>query len=250
MENASKALIMAGSVLVSLLIISIVVYMFSDLTNTQSDAEKTKEIMQITEYNKKFEQYNRTILYGSDIISVMNLVEDYNRIQASEELAYTPMTLNIIITREISLIKGYTIKPGTYVIKKLEPGEKQDGLTTVLNSINNSISVIGDYYNSDGRKPIDTMMDLYSKNNKEKAAAGYTGRDFSKIETEYKKEIAKSIYRGRNVEKDIIDYTNLTSTLTNFKAKYFTCDTKSEKSLIYDSTGRMTTITFREVIPN
>lgn len=74
MENASKALLMAGGILIALLIISLFVYMFtsaSDIFETKENIERTAEI---EEYNKQYESYNRQLLRGTDLISLMNKV--------------------------------------------------------------------------------------------------------------------------------------------------------------------------------
>ena len=57
MENATKALMMAGGVLLGVLIISLAVYVsiiFSDFGKTYSEQQAAKNIAM---YNSKFEQY-------------------------------------------------------------------------------------------------------------------------------------------------------------------------------------------------
>ena len=78
MENASKALLMAGGVLIAVLIISLFIYMLtssSSMFQTEADVEKIKEI---EEYNKQYESYNRKLLRGTDLISLMNKVISNN----------------------------------------------------------------------------------------------------------------------------------------------------------------------------
>lgn len=78
MENASKALLMAGGVLIAVLTISLFVYMFtsaSSIFQTEADVERTQEI---EEYNKQYESYNRKLLRGTDLISLMNKVINNN----------------------------------------------------------------------------------------------------------------------------------------------------------------------------
>lgn len=57
MENASKALMMAGGVLIGILVISLAVYLFADFGATSSSviAEKTRQ--QIVQFNTKFTTY-------------------------------------------------------------------------------------------------------------------------------------------------------------------------------------------------
>lgn len=79
MENASKALLMAGGILTALLVIGALILMFNQLGSYQkgnSDAEKNS---QIAEFNKKFEKYAEGEINGTDIISLVNQVIDYNK---------------------------------------------------------------------------------------------------------------------------------------------------------------------------
>lgn len=57
MENASKALIMAGGVLIGILIISLAVYLFVDFGSTSAQINAQNSQKQITEFNSKFTSY-------------------------------------------------------------------------------------------------------------------------------------------------------------------------------------------------
>ena len=87
MENASKALIMAGSILIALLIIGLLVIGYnqiSGLEQTKTDNDVNKKMI---EYMRQFEQFNRT-LYGSELLSLANLQSDYNSSEAREDVGY------------------------------------------------------------------------------------------------------------------------------------------------------------------
>lgn len=72
MENASKALIMAGSVLIALMIIGALVLMFSNLTSYQETNKDVAKSAQIAEFNTQHETYNRNDLRGSELYSLLN----------------------------------------------------------------------------------------------------------------------------------------------------------------------------------
>ena len=59
MENASKALIMAGSVLVSLIIISLLVGFFHQMQNLQQTELSKEQVQQAAEFNKPYTAYER-----------------------------------------------------------------------------------------------------------------------------------------------------------------------------------------------
>lgn len=111
MENASKALIMAGSILIAIMVIGLLVYGYgqiSDLEQTRADAEVTDTL---AEYMRRFEQYNRgpgdQPLYGSEVLSLANLQADYNFMEADRQdigrlEGYSQITITVEITNEIS----------------------------------------------------------------------------------------------------------------------------------------------------
>ena len=103
MENASKALIMAGSVLIALMIIGALVLMFSNLTSYQETNKDVAKSAQIAEFNAQYETYNRNDLRGSKLYSLLNKVIDYNRRESVEgtgwsdkgqTVSYEQMTIN------------------------------------------------------------------------------------------------------------------------------------------------------------
>ncbi len=94
MENASKALIMAGSVLLALLIIGALVFMFSSLRNLKTTESDSEEDVQLAKFNQKMELYNRD-LYGPELISLANLIADYNDRLAADYTGYTKIGFNV-----------------------------------------------------------------------------------------------------------------------------------------------------------
>lgn len=79
MENASKALIMAGSIMIAILIISVLVYMWASSSEMFKQNERTQLAEQITIFNNEYEGYNRKLLRGTDVISAMNKAESNNK---------------------------------------------------------------------------------------------------------------------------------------------------------------------------
>lgn len=77
MENASKALIMAGSILIALLVIGMLILGYRNISSLEQQKEDAEGNMSALDYMRKFEQFNRT-LYGSELLSLANLQEDYN----------------------------------------------------------------------------------------------------------------------------------------------------------------------------
>lgn len=110
MENASKALLMAASVLIGVLLMTLMVYVFyfsSDYSSKIKDNIASKDIY---ETNVKFEIYNgRDDLNIHDVQTIINLVKDYN------EEAVNKINLNLKpVSLESELAKE---KQSTYMCK-------------------------------------------------------------------------------------------------------------------------------------
>lgn len=79
MENASKALLMAGGVLIALMIIGALVLMFNQIGSYEKSQDASKKNSQLAEFNKEFERYlDDKEISGADVISLINKVIDYN----------------------------------------------------------------------------------------------------------------------------------------------------------------------------
>lgn len=78
MENATKALLFAGTVLVAIVMISIAVYLYS-LYSEQS--EQYSEIISSTEiqkFNSRFDSFvGRENITAQEIVSIVNLAKEY-----------------------------------------------------------------------------------------------------------------------------------------------------------------------------
>ena len=105
MENASKALIIAGAILISILIIAIGMYIYTSSTNSITGAIATMDTQEIEAFNSQWTNYEGT-LTGSQVKAMINkLIANANTYKEEEEkvvgLTYpengTSNTQNVII---------------------------------------------------------------------------------------------------------------------------------------------------------
>lgn len=101
MENAAKALQIAAGILISLLVISALVYGYTQLSNLKQIEEDNEGIEKAAEFNMAYEVYNRSGVYGSELLSLANKIEDYNIKQAQEQ-GYQEVTLSVTLTPPIN----------------------------------------------------------------------------------------------------------------------------------------------------
>lgn len=79
MENASKALIMAGTILISIMVISLGVYIINMFGEYTAEQEQERANQQIAEFNAQFLKYEgRTDITAQDIVTVANLAKENN----------------------------------------------------------------------------------------------------------------------------------------------------------------------------
>ena len=69
MENATKALEIAGGVLISLIIIGTIVFFYNRISEVKQTEHNTQAEEQAADFNKDYEVYNRNDVYGSELLS-------------------------------------------------------------------------------------------------------------------------------------------------------------------------------------
>lgn len=80
MENASKALMIAGGILIALMILGALLLMFTQISSYQKRNADSEKNAQIATFNQDFAKYaDEKSLKGVEIISLANKVVDYNQ---------------------------------------------------------------------------------------------------------------------------------------------------------------------------
>ena len=84
MENASKALLIAAGIIITLLIITLLVGLYNEVSSYYESKHNMTEAEQLEKFNSVYLNYNDTEIRGNELISVMNRIIDYNNLQARE----------------------------------------------------------------------------------------------------------------------------------------------------------------------
>ena len=79
MENASKALLIAGSILLALMTLSLIIYMSTSTSRMVQAQDEKNATEELVAFNASYEAYNKRRMYGADIITVVNKAIEYNR---------------------------------------------------------------------------------------------------------------------------------------------------------------------------
>lgn len=76
MENASKALVMAGGVLIGVLILTLMVALFSNASTISKEYEETKHQEAVESFNANFIKYVGKELTIHDVVTICNFAEN------------------------------------------------------------------------------------------------------------------------------------------------------------------------------
>ena len=96
MENATKALLIAAGVLIGIIILSMLLLGYNQISNYYQQQSDNLSLRQIVELNKKFTNYDGKTIRGNEMLSVINSVVDYNTwVAQNANEGYEEIQLNI-----------------------------------------------------------------------------------------------------------------------------------------------------------
>jgi len=79
MDNASKALIMAGGILIGVLIISVSLYIFTTARGLADDSNREMKINAAESFNRFYQSFdNNSTITGLDALNIINKAKDDN----------------------------------------------------------------------------------------------------------------------------------------------------------------------------
>lgn len=78
MENAAQALLIAGGILLAIIVLSMLVIMFNNISTIGTAQVEKQEIERLAEWNAEWEAYNKKLLYGAEVYTVFNKAQQNN----------------------------------------------------------------------------------------------------------------------------------------------------------------------------
>ena len=261
MENAIKALTMAASVLIAMVIIGAMLLVFNNLNNYQGVNEQIKKDEQVNEFNRQFNTYDRTDVRGSDVLSLINKVIDYNERQSyigneGADLGYKPIRLIINISKNKENMKVPNQDAGSLKLFTAFDDNYKIDINSSLNQMTNNFEGILEEVNKlENNNHINLNKDNYTQ-----LAVGITsiflnGSDLNNDTTKEKAIKTFKNITGHNITSydslkpgsDIRNAVYKYYEFIQFKRTYFDCVSLDSKSsgIIYDeNTGRITEMYF------
>lgn len=229
MENASKALMMAGGVLLALMIIGALMLMFNQISAYQKNNTDSQKDIQIANFNKDFDRYSESSnIKGVDIITLINKITDYNARAGQKENNY--VDYNIKMSIEVSNLKAFKDKYAVDSGSALFPDKLVVGVGT-----NNFANTIATYSTYESIYTLPVMSRLGTSYNRIKDS-GY--KEGSKEYNNLIKEITGKNSGNIPSLKEIKEY----SQYSEFKSSKF----RTSKDSVYEN-GQIKTLYFEFV---
>ena len=232
MENASKALLIAGGILLAMLVAAMLVLLNNNIQTLRTAQSDKTFHEQLVAFNMQYEAYNKKIMYGTDVISVVNKAIDNNNFMNLQngvdydELPRGYVNIKIITTDTFQTeIKRFD-ESQAYPEEDDVTGDFPDALETEL--ANKHITIPDTTISFKGTETMGTWN---------KTATG---------DTLIMDDSFTDFFTGNPedyVFPNVGGYTYyIYSALTNFKRAVFTCS-----NVEYDNMGRIHELTFTQV---
>ena len=81
MENASKALLMAGGVLIAIITIALLTRSFSSISQFQKNRLSEEEQAQLLAFNEQYTKYLNRYVYGTEVRTLINKYENDKKVK-------------------------------------------------------------------------------------------------------------------------------------------------------------------------
>ena len=140
MENASKALLIAGGVLIIIILASLILLVKANISNFYASQDELQMSTDKAKFNEEFTRFNRNDVAGYELISLANKVIDYNERISTETSSGSGNDVQADPVKiVITLWDGSTITKDTVKLKL-----SNDGTLRLFKSDNASFALIED----------------------------------------------------------------------------------------------------------
>ena len=131
MENASKALLIAGAMLILMLVLTVGIYLTKRMSSQTTEIYKALEQSDIDELNQKFYVYEGRNIYIQDVVSIINLAKNINEKKKIQTKINVEIPENVLDGIEIKDEEGHTI-PNSTVAKNIQDYLEEDDINQII----------------------------------------------------------------------------------------------------------------------
>ena len=267
MENATKALLISAAVMIAIMVLSLLMIAYNQVSDYYQNQHTDAMAKQIGEFNENFINYQRDNIRGSELLSLMNKVIDFNeRYSYTEGTNYKRIEVTIKIgnqyLKDFLYFDYNETNPNYKVIYEMS---NAGSLGIILPEITNKTGVGN---NREKDRKLIALTGVETELIQDANAAGISGLDKGKLETlssnigniivdeKATDQYSESIrIKRENVLKEILEMNNITDNqikvikeityqyyqFMQFKRAYFN---SSEEFEIDPDTGRICGMNF------
>ena len=164
MENATKALEMAAGVMLGVMLMALVAYFFTTISSWPQNEEDIMSADQLAKFNREYEVYQKSKMYGVDVISCLNKVISNNEkyaqggafLEGNASLGDYKQRENYWINIKLRLKTGTVLSENIKMFYYDDNNREQerliaDGRSVVINNsglskLNQAITKVGSQY--------------------------------------------------------------------------------------------------------
>jgi len=129
MENASKALIIAGAILLAILIIGLGVFIYNQAANTVGDTGMDQ--LAVRQFNAQFEPYIMERASGATAMALYDTVQTYNATTTNNKVRLVLRSNGIIGVKDLATDRVEKLKAS----KKVEKVVEEEGEATPVEEL-------------------------------------------------------------------------------------------------------------------
>lgn len=239
MENATKALVMAGGVLIALMVIGALMLMADSITAYQKTDIESTRTSQAVEFNNQYETYNRLDVRGNELYSLLNRARDYNQRQTAS--GYTPIE---IVFSFAGKLDEFESPAGNNLITK--DTYKLTGTSSEFDSIMQTVTTIEGKYGADSLTNLITAMtSIFIEDTASVQERNVALDTFNLNSSKVKARNWNEIKEGSTIRSEVYKYREYVL----FKRAYFDCTSltrNGESGVTYDEkNGRIIKMEFK-----
>lgn len=259
MENASKALLIAAGVLFAIIILSVLLIGYNQISEYYRNQSNLTEEEQRLQFNKKFENYDGNEVRGNELLSIMNMIDDYNELETEKGNKKMKIEIDLIDSQNYKQFHydegnfGYLLSGTNSKItenKISEFSKMTNECITDLKGIGSSVT------------PTETLLQQLSSNIANiivnESDTGTSSSEARRkradlLKNIFKIEICEDAAPYITTDTNLVNAVNTIKSVTRryyeftqFKRAHFKCE-----GLEYDNAnGRVTKMTFKVLIDN
>ena len=234
MENASKALIMAGSILLTIMVVGLLIYFLSQYRQFPQAQTEAERLAQVSKFNREYESYDKKEMYGTEVATVVNKVINHNKKYADQRTGElrkgeSNHYIDVEITVNTNIQK--------YAIQYYEVQQPDEDTKSYVAEDTYIKGTIRGYINGDRDQEVEYNLDkkTFTKGQKISLLRGnnsnstvitlnQTLEDFFKDADTVRIQLISGPNGAKPATKfDSMNYTEVYSGFTDFKRSYFKC---------------------------